>query len=109
MMLMVATILIALEYYHVISCLWVKNRVTPESNPRKRKHGLKPAVPWWFNFHPRPHVASVLGVWQLLFRLLNLDLPASSGSGAASQDLPIIDSMQTWLTLEGEQNSFFGS
>ena len=29
--------------------LWVKNRY-PKWNPGKRKHGLKPAFAWWFNF-----------------------------------------------------------
>ena len=34
---------------------WVKNRY-PKWNPGKWKHGLKSAVPWWFNFDPCPHV-----------------------------------------------------
>ena len=35
--------------------LWVKI-MYPTWNPGKRKHGLKPAVPWWFNFDPYPRV-----------------------------------------------------
>ena len=36
--------------------LWLKNRATPKWNPGKRSQGLKPAVPWWFNFDPCPCV-----------------------------------------------------
>ena len=38
--------------------LWVNNRVTPNWIPTKWKHrlNLKPAVPWWLNFHPYPPV-----------------------------------------------------
>ena len=35
--------------------LWVKKRF-PKWNPGKWKHGLKPAVSWWFNFDPYPKV-----------------------------------------------------
>ena len=35
------------------SWLRVKNGY-PKWNPGKWKHGLKPAVPWWFNFDPHP-------------------------------------------------------
>ena len=35
--------------------LWVKNRYH-KWNPAKWKEGLKPAVPWWFNFDPYPFV-----------------------------------------------------
>ena len=34
---------------------WVKNRYH-KWNPVKWKEGLKPAVPWWFNFDPYPNV-----------------------------------------------------
>ena len=34
--------------------LRVKNRY-PKWNPGKWKHGLTPAVPWWFSFDPYPH------------------------------------------------------
>ena len=33
---------------------WVKHRLTPKWNPGKLNQGLKPAVPWWFNFDPYP-------------------------------------------------------
>ena len=29
-------------------------KVYPKWNPGKWKHGLNPAVPWWFNFDPYP-------------------------------------------------------
>ena len=49
--------------------LWVKNRY-PKWNPGKWKHGLKAAVPWWFNFDPYPHPqgnhAKILKGWQYL-------------------------------------------
>ena len=32
----------------------VKNRY-PKWNPGKWKHGLEPAVPWWFYFDPQPN------------------------------------------------------
>ena len=35
--------------------LWVKNRATSKWNPGKWKHGVKPAVPWWFHFDPYPY------------------------------------------------------
>ena len=35
--------------------LWVKNRY-PKWNFGKWKHGLKSAVPWWFNIDPQPYV-----------------------------------------------------
>ena len=44
--------------FHVacgVLCVWVTNRVTPKWNPGKWKHGLKPAVPWWFYLDPYPH------------------------------------------------------
>ena len=34
--------------------MWVKNRY-PKWNPCKWKQGLKPAVPWTFNFDPYPY------------------------------------------------------
>ena len=37
--------------------LWVKNRY-PKWKLGTWKHGLKPAVPEWFNFEPQPGVAS---------------------------------------------------
>ena len=37
--------------------LWVKNRYH-KWTPVEWKEGLKPAVPWWINFDPYPHVAT---------------------------------------------------
>ena len=34
--------------------LWVKNMYS-KWNPGKWKHGLKPVVPWWFNFDSYPN------------------------------------------------------
>ena len=45
---------LAFHFTFVHTWLWVKNRY-PKSNPGKWKHGLKPAVPWLFNFDPYPH------------------------------------------------------
>ena len=42
-------------YIYIYIWLWAKNRY-PKWNPGKWKHGLKPAVPWWFNFDPYPYV-----------------------------------------------------
>ena len=39
--------------------VWVKYRVSPKWIPGKWKHG-QPAVPWWFNFDPYPHLDSLL-------------------------------------------------
>ena len=37
------------------SDLRIKNRY-PKWNPGKWKHGLKPGLPWWFNFDPYPYL-----------------------------------------------------
>ena len=43
--------------------LWVKNRY-PKWNPGKWKHGLEPAVPWWFIFDPYPCIVLMPGFKQ---------------------------------------------
>ena len=46
--------LVALQYPLNVAVV-VKNRVTPNWNPSKWKHGPKPSVSWWLNFDPYPY------------------------------------------------------
>ena len=38
----------------------VRQKSVPKIEPRKWKHGLKPVIPWWFNFDPYPYVTQLM-------------------------------------------------
>ena len=46
--------------------LWVKN-MYPKWSPGKWNQGLKPAVPWWFNFDPYPCSLHIAHPWTPLW------------------------------------------
>ena len=52
--------------------IWLVKNGYPKWNPCKRNQGLKPAIPWRFNFDPHPNVSLVCRFLMPIWYSLNL-------------------------------------